>query len=321
MEKIYSGEATSINSNGINVANVSSITATTPTLNILGQPIEFGIVQDPNISSTILGLAVKVNNNWRVFDKEKKSITDVMGLQLGNFPIMIMPSTKLSMGDLIKENNEYLYVVEVNSSSVKTLNVNTGVYQEISPVQNLFGINFYSKLITFEDKFKKVIGTNGGFDIKSLLILGMLTGGFITGDNQNPMNNGSNDMFGGMGIQSMLMLSFLFNGLGEDGNNLFGSLFGGNETNEDEAVDNLDYKENGEIVFTNKSNTKNNTKKKSNSLFNFSGDGDMNKLMNTIMLCTMFNQTQGTNSAFNLNTMPGGMQGLLNMIMMVQILK
>ena len=71
--------------------------------NIFNLNMEFGPNKDENIASTLMGIAVKNGDSWRIYDKEKKVITDIGDMQLGNFPIFILPTTKLSEGDLIRD--------------------------------------------------------------------------------------------------------------------------------------------------------------------------------------------------------------------------
>ena len=58
--------------------------------NIFNMNMEFGPNKDENIASTLMGIAVKNGDSWRIYDKKKKEITDVGDMQLGNLPIFIL---------------------------------------------------------------------------------------------------------------------------------------------------------------------------------------------------------------------------------------
>lgn len=207
-----------------------------PSLNIFGQSIEFGVVNDPNIASTLMGVAVKKDNNWHIFDKESKVITDMGTLQIGNFPIMITPCTKLAVGDLIRENNEYYYVISFNDGITKVLSVKTGEYKEIAPIHNIFGIKFYSRLVTFESSFRNILGKKGQKKgIGSLIKMGMMSQ-MMSGENgmfnmENMMNTattGTNNN----NMMQMMTFAFMMKKMGE--NDIFSGLM--NECGEDGEV-------------------------------------------------------------------------------------
>ena len=55
---------------------------TTMANNIFNLNMEFGPNKDENIASTLMGVAVKNGDSWRIYDKKKKEITDVGDMQL-----------------------------------------------------------------------------------------------------------------------------------------------------------------------------------------------------------------------------------------------
>lgn len=133
--------------------SIKSESISTGTSNMFGLNIEFGQNNDANLVSTLMGVAVKNNNSWRIYDKSKKQITDVGNMEIGGFPIFIMPTTKLSEGDLIKENGEYYYVMATENGTTKTICPTTGQIKTIVPTKNIFGISVYSKVVALCDCF------------------------------------------------------------------------------------------------------------------------------------------------------------------------
>ena len=177
--------------------------------NFFNMNMEFGPNKDENIASTLMGVAVKNGDSWRIYDKKKKEITDVGDMQLGNLPIFILPTTKLSEGDLIKDAGEYYFVMKVDAGSTQTLCAKTGEMKTVIPIKNVLGFSCYSKVIALSDS----INMGGDFDVEKLAIMSTMCG--QTGQN-NQMNqllplmlfkdklDGDDDMMNMMLMYSMM---------------------------------------------------------------------------------------------------------------------
>lgn len=150
-------------------------------MNIFGINMEFGMNTDENIASTFIGVAVKNGKSWRVYDKKKKTLTDIGDMDIGSLPLFIMPSTKLEAGDLIKSDGDYYYVVQVNDGNVKTLSAATGEMKEIVPVDNILGIRFYSKVVTLAED----LISNGEDDSNTDKLMMAMAMSSMTGDGQD----------------------------------------------------------------------------------------------------------------------------------------
>ena len=182
---------------------------TTMANNFFNMNMEFGPNKDENIASTLMGVAVKNGDSWRIYDKKKKEITDVGDMQLGNLPIFILPTTKLSEGDLIKDAGEYYFVMKVDAGSTQTLCAKTGEMKTVIPIKNVLGFSCYSKVIALSDS----INMGGDFDVEKLAIMSTMCG--QTGQN-NQMNqllplmlfkdklDGDDDMMNMMLMYSMM---------------------------------------------------------------------------------------------------------------------
>lgn len=133
--------------------------------------MEFGPNKDNNIASTLMGIAVKNGKSWRIYDKKKKQITDIGDTQLGNLPIFILPTTKLSEGDLIRDAGEYYFVMKVKNGSTQTLCAKTGELKNIIPIKNVLGFSCYSKVIALSDSFN----FSSDFDVEKLAIISALS--------------------------------------------------------------------------------------------------------------------------------------------------
>ena len=157
---------------------------TTMANNIFNTNMEFGPNKDENIASTLMGVAVKNGDSWRIYDKKKKEITDVGDMQLGNLPIFILPTTQLSEGDLIKDAGEYYFVTKVATpkTPTQTLSARTGEMKSVVPIKNVLGFSCYSKVIALSDSLN--MGDN--FDVEKLAIMSAMCS--QTGENGGQMN-------------------------------------------------------------------------------------------------------------------------------------
>ena len=152
--------------------------------NIFNMNMEFGPNKDENIASTLMGVAVKNGDSWRIYDKKKKEITDVGDMQLGNLPIFILPTTQLSEGDLIKDAGEYYFVTKVATpkTPTQTLSARTGEMKSVVPIKNVLGFSCYSKVIALSDS----LNMGDDFDVEKLAIMSAMCG--QTGENGGQMN-------------------------------------------------------------------------------------------------------------------------------------
>ena len=154
---------------------------TTMANNFFNMNMEFGPNKDENIASTLMGVAVKNGDSWRIYDKKTKQITDIGDMQLGNLPIFILPTTKLSEGDLIKDAGEYYFVMKVAAGSTQTLCAKTGEMKTVIPIKNVLGFSCYSKVIALSDS----INMGGDFDVEKLAIMSTMCG--QPSQNNNPV--------------------------------------------------------------------------------------------------------------------------------------
>lgn len=150
--------------------------------NIFNMNVEFGPNKDENIASTIMGIAVKNGDSWRIYDKKKQKITDLGNMQFGNFPIFIIPTTKLTEGDLIKDAGEYYFVNKVQEGSTQTICAKTGEIKTVIPIKNVLGFSCYSKVIALSDSLN--IGDD--FDVEKLAIMSAMCG--QSDENSSQMN-------------------------------------------------------------------------------------------------------------------------------------
>lgn len=137
--------------------------------NFLGMNFELGVSKDSNIASTLMGVAVRnpANGNWYTFDAARNTRKNIANMKMGNFPIFLLPTKKLEVGDLIKLDGKYNYVKAVNTDTITLLGATDGVISEVLPEETLVGnMKFYTKVVAMDPKSlmdpnsKKGLGSN-----------------------------------------------------------------------------------------------------------------------------------------------------------------
>ena len=190
---------------------------TTMANNIFNMNMEFGPNKDENIASTLMGVAVKNGDSWRIYDKKTKQITDIGDMQLGNLPIFILPTTKLSEGDLIKDAGEYYFVMKVAKGSTQTLCAKTGEMKTVIPIKNVLGFSCYSKIIALSDSFNM----GDDFDVEKLAIMSAMCG--QSGEDDGQMNQllplmlFKDKLGGDDDMMKMMLMSSMMSAPAEDG--------------------------------------------------------------------------------------------------------
>ena len=190
---------------------------TTMANNFFNMNMEFGPNKDENIASTLMGVAVKNGDSWRIYDKKKKEITDVGDMQLGNLPIFILPTTKLNEGDLIKDAGEYYFVMKVAKGSTQTLCAKTGEMKTVIPIKNVLGFSCYSKIIALSDSFNM----GDDFDVEKLAIMSAMCG--QSGEDGGQMNQllplmlFKDKLGGDDDMMKMMLMSSMMSAPAEDG--------------------------------------------------------------------------------------------------------
>jgi len=181
--------------------------------NLFGLNLKFGMVTDPNIAATALGICFRNEaGNWIYFDKASGNRTDLGSLQLGNFPLYMIPSRNVEVGDPILYEDAPYYVIDVSQAPRLTLlSVADGVEKVVYPANNVLGFNFFTKIVALIDTDNLLSGNAD--DLPMVLALsGMNGNGEANEQNQQLMN--------------LILLSSLGGG---EGSLMDGILGGGNE--------------------------------------------------------------------------------------------
>lgn len=211
---------------GINKTNNGGKNIMKKMKNLLGLNIEFGMSKDRNIASTLMGVAVRnpENGNWYVYDSAKHTLTNLVGMKMGDWPVMLVPVQSLTSGDLTKLDGKYYYVREVQENYFTLLEPATGnICQKIPADCIIPGMNFYTKVVAFDPK--TLADPNSKENLSGNIIAAMCLMQWSKGESEFSLDNINNDSFNGLGscLPMLLALNGTSNGLG----NMFGTAEGG----------------------------------------------------------------------------------------------
>lgn len=159
------------------------------------QNLEFGKYKGTDVKMSIYGPAFTVVGNgqgtWLSFDKNNELI-DVTDMLIDNIPLMVMPTSpeSLSEGDFIHYTGVWMQVREIDiDGTITAYRLYDRTIQKVLPTKNIFGFNYYTKLITFN------FGENADSDnpFGNLLPLMMFSEGNKNNDNLLPLMLMSNN--------------------------------------------------------------------------------------------------------------------------------
>lgn len=165
-------------------------------------------------------LAVCTQNGYRVWDTEKKTMTNVQDLCL-DIPgiFFVMPSTKVVVGDVILLDGKFNCVIEVGESTIKAIAYADNQVKEFVPERRIFmGKTF------FFGKVVNLLGNLGGSGkLVKLTMLGQMlnNGGDASASQLMPLMlmGGIDGDLSGDGMLKQFMLLKMFQG-GTDTNSL-----------------------------------------------------------------------------------------------------
>lgn len=192
---------------------------------LFGTNFELGMSKDRNISSTLMGVAVRnpENDNWYVFDSIKHTRTNIAGMKMGDFPVFLLPAQTLVVGDLIKMDGKYYYVQAIEQNYITLLGAADGIVRQMLPSECIIpGMNFYTKVVAFDTK--TFIDPKSKENVSGNIISAMCLMQWKDGESEFSLDNVDDNSFNGLGkFLPILMASGGTGGLG----NMFGTADGG----------------------------------------------------------------------------------------------
>lgn len=175
----------------------------------------FGKVQPGMCRITVNGeIAVKCTGGYKSYNLKKKRLTNVSNFcfDIGEDFFFVIPTNKVSKGDIILVEGKPKCVLEVNDESIKVIDYESSEVREVVPERHVFmgSTYFYGKIISMLGNSLK--GGKGLGNVMKMAMLSQMMGGNTTGN--------TNNMFGGNLGQMMAMSMFMG---GKD--NMFSGLF------------------------------------------------------------------------------------------------
>lgn len=176
----------------------------------------FGKVQPGMCRITMNGeIAVKCNGGYKSYNLKKKRLTNVTSFcfDIGEDFFFVIPTNKVSKGDIILVEGKPKCVLEVNDESIKVIDYESSEVREVVPERHVFmgSTYFYGKIVSMLGNSLK-----GGKGLGNVMKMAMVSQ-MLGGNNGSSNNNG---LFGGNLGQMMAMSVFMG---GKD--NALGGLF------------------------------------------------------------------------------------------------
>lgn len=161
-------------------------------MNINGLLKDFGLIKDGSVAVTFDGkIAIRTADGYVVYNSENGSLANQMDMVLKDVGfIYIMPAAEVKKDDIIKQNNNFYYIVSVNDrGSLNVINFSDGTVEVLAKGTNLLGKNIFYKVVnplgqldfksgdsSFDPMMLMFINQSGGSDIKEIMLLQMLMG-------------------------------------------------------------------------------------------------------------------------------------------------
>ena len=173
-------------------------------MNKMFKNFEFGKINTDAIKFSINGLAFKQEDgSYATYNAEKHEFTDVSAFVMDTDFIFAMPVSlkDLKAGDIVKHLNRYVIIAGIfeEDGTIKAIDPLAGEEKVIIPIKNMFGFNYYTKIVNIFDGMNMTPNADnpfgnllpllfmrdGGFDATMMLAMMMQN----NGDSANLMNN------------------------------------------------------------------------------------------------------------------------------------
>lgn len=154
--------------------------------------MKFGSFNSEAVKYSFNGIAFKTSGGDYVIYNDDFTFTNVADMVI-DMPVFAMPVSReqISVGDVIRHNNDWVIVNEVSNTEIKVAKPWTKEIVAVIPETSIFGFSFYTKIINPFEGFSKGANVDNPFG-NILPFLMMQNDG---GDSMNPMMMAM--MFGG----------------------------------------------------------------------------------------------------------------------------
>lgn len=151
-------------------------------MNKMFKNFEFGKINTDAIKFSINGLAFKqADGSYATYSAEKHEFTDVSAFVMDTDFIFAMPVAikDLKKGDIVKHLNRYVIIEGIfeEDGTIKAVDPLAGEEKVIIPIKNMFGFNYYTKIMNIFDGMNMTPNAENPFG-NFLPFLMMRDGGF-----------------------------------------------------------------------------------------------------------------------------------------------
>lgn len=189
IEPLYYVDNTSINKN---IAITEEKNMSKNMFGNMFKNMKFGSFNSEAVKYSFNGIAFKTSEGDYVIYNDDFTFTNVADMVI-DMPVFAMPVSReqISVGDVIRHNDDWVIVNEVSSTEIKVAKPWTKEIVAIIPETSIFGFSFYTKIINLFEGLSKNANADNPFG-NILPFLMMQNDG---GDSMNPMMMAM--MFGG----------------------------------------------------------------------------------------------------------------------------
>ena len=154
------------------------------------------------------GIAIKTSNGYKTYNLKKNKLTNCNNFvfNIGEEFFFVIPTNHVVPGDIIIANGKPKCVISVGDETIKAINYEDAVVQDILPERHVFMGNtyFYGKIVSmFGNDIGK--GKGGANKLMSYMLLSQMMGDKNNASGMNAMlpfmmmgGNGFSDMFSGI---------------------------------------------------------------------------------------------------------------------------
>lgn len=146
----------------------------------------FGRIESGRCRITMNGeIAVRCSNgDYKSYNVKKGRLTNVTNFcfNIGDEMFFVIPTSKVSVGDIILVQGKPKCVIEAKSESIKVIDYENSEIREVVPERHVFmgSTYFYGKIVSmFGNSFKKGKGLG---NIMKMMMLSQMMGGGNTGN-------------------------------------------------------------------------------------------------------------------------------------------
>lgn len=153
------------------------------------------------------GIAVKTSNGYKSYDPDKNRLTNCSSFvfDIGEEFFFVIPTNKVEKGDIILQDKKPKCVISASKDSIKVLDYETAVVEDILPERHVFmgETYFYGKIVSMFGK-NPLKGKKGMDKMMSYMMMSQMMRGSDGKSDFSAMlpfmmmNGGGSNMFSGM---------------------------------------------------------------------------------------------------------------------------